>query len=62
MAERFLAAGQSVEEVAVVLKALADPNRLRIFDLLMQGDSCNCEVVRREVVRREVGPVGTRGA
>jgi ArsR family transcriptional regulator len=23
---------------------LADPNRLRIFDLLMQGDSCNCEL------------------
>lgn len=27
-----------------VLKALADPNRLRIFDLLMQNDSCNCEL------------------
>jgi ArsR family transcriptional regulator len=23
---------------------LADPNRLRIFKLLMQGDSCNCEL------------------
>jgi len=27
-----------------VLRALADPNRLRIFELLMQGDSCNCEL------------------
>jgi ArsR family transcriptional regulator len=27
-----------------VLKALADTNRLRIFDVLMQGDSCNCEL------------------
>jgi len=32
------------EEVVAMLKALADPNRLRIFDLLMQGDSCNCEL------------------
>jgi ArsR family transcriptional regulator len=36
--------GQAPEEAAVILKALADPNRLRIFDLLMQGDSCNCEL------------------
>jgi ArsR family transcriptional regulator len=35
---------QTLDEVTVVLKALADPNRLRIFDLLMQGDSCNCEL------------------
>ena len=34
----------TLDETAVVLKALADPNRLRIFDLLMQGDSCNCEL------------------
>lgn len=32
------------EEIASILKALADPNRLRIFDLLMSGDSCNCEL------------------
>lgn len=32
------------EAVVVALKALADPNRLRIFDILMQGDSCNCEL------------------
>jgi DNA-binding transcriptional ArsR family regulator len=27
-----------------MLKALAEPNRLRIFAELMQGDSCNCEL------------------
>jgi ArsR family transcriptional regulator len=32
------------DEVIGVLRALADPNRLRIFDFLMQGDSCNCEL------------------
>lgn len=26
------------------LKALAEPNRLRIVDLLMQGEQCNCEM------------------
>ncbi|PWH19507.1 MAG: hypothetical protein DDG58_04895 [Ardenticatenia bacterium] len=31
-------------EVIRVLRALADPNRLRIFERLMQGDSCNCEL------------------
>ncbi|MBN1218410.1 MAG: winged helix-turn-helix transcriptional regulator [Anaerolineae bacterium] len=35
---------QTLAEATAVLKALADPNRLRIFDLLMQGDSCNCEL------------------
>jgi len=32
------------EEAMAVLKALAEPNRLRIFDFLMRGDSCNCEL------------------
>ncbi|MCA9957864.1 MAG: winged helix-turn-helix transcriptional regulator [Anaerolineales bacterium] len=41
-----------VDDVAVttlvqVLKALADPNRLRIFDRLMSGDSCNCELTEQ---------------
>ncbi len=31
-------------EVIRMLRALADPNRLRIFERLMQGDSCNCEL------------------
>lgn len=30
-----------------ILKALADPNRLAIFDALMEGDSCNCELKER---------------
>lgn len=44
MTEKLSVAGQTLEDVAALLKALADPNRLRIFDLLMQGDSCNCEL------------------
>ena len=32
-------------EVAAVLKALSDPNRLRIFAKLMGGDTCNGELV-----------------
>jgi ArsR family transcriptional regulator len=31
-------------QAVVVLKALADSNRLRILDRLMQGLSCNCEL------------------
>lgn len=34
-------------EVAAVLKALSEPNRLRIFAELMAGDTCNCELVAR---------------
>jgi len=30
--------------LARLLKVLSDPNRLRIFDLLMRGTHCNCEV------------------
>ena len=44
MTETLSIGRQAPEEAAVILKALADPNRLRIFDLLMQGDSCNCEL------------------
>jgi ArsR family transcriptional regulator len=32
------------DEAAALFKVLADPNRLRILDMLMQGDSCNCEL------------------
>ncbi|MCA9990651.1 MAG: winged helix-turn-helix transcriptional regulator [Ardenticatenaceae bacterium] len=35
---------QQLAEASSVLKALADPNRLRIFAELMRGDSCNCEL------------------
>lgn len=34
-------------EVTAVLKALSDPNRLRIFAELMDGDSCNGELQTR---------------
>jgi ArsR family transcriptional regulator len=35
---------EPADQAATLLKAVADPNRLRILDLLMQGDSCNCEL------------------
>jgi ArsR family transcriptional regulator len=44
MKDEKFAAKPSPEELVSVLKAMADPNRLRIFDLLMQGDTCNCEL------------------
>jgi ArsR family transcriptional regulator len=31
-------------DLADTLKVLSDPNRLLIFDLLMQGVQCNCEI------------------
>lgn len=31
-------------EIAAVLKALGEPNRLRIFAELMKGDTCNAEL------------------
>lgn len=34
----------TLAEVTAVLKALADPNRLRIFAELMRGDTCNNEL------------------
>ena len=35
-----------IDELALTqtLKALADPSRLRIFNLLMEGVHCNCEI------------------
>jgi ArsR family transcriptional regulator len=30
--------------LAVKLKVLADPNRLRILDALLDGERCNCEL------------------
>jgi len=35
---------ERLTETIALLKAIADPNRLRILDTLMQGDSCNCEL------------------
>ena len=31
-------------ELAGIVKVLSDPTRLAIFDLLMQGVQCNCEI------------------
>jgi len=30
-----------------MLKALADPSRLQIFNMLMEGVQCNCEIAER---------------
>lgn len=38
---------QTLAEASAILKALADPNRLKILNVLMQGDSCNCELNER---------------
>lgn len=35
---------QVPEEAVTIFKALSDPNRLKILDVLMQGVSCNCEL------------------
>jgi len=35
---------QELAEITVVLKALSEPNRLRIFAELMTDDSCNCQL------------------
>jgi ArsR family transcriptional regulator len=34
----------ALSEIAAVLKALGEPNRLRIFAELMKGDTCNAEL------------------
>jgi ArsR family transcriptional regulator len=47
MTEKLSPGEQTPEEAVAILKALADPNRLRVFELLMQGDSCNCELTER---------------
>jgi ArsR family transcriptional regulator len=39
------AAADVSAEAAGFLKLLADPTRRRIFLLLMQGETCNCEMV-----------------
>jgi ArsR family transcriptional regulator len=35
---------KKTEELASALKVLSDPTRLAIFDVLMQGVQCNCEI------------------
>lgn len=41
---RLMTDDTTASEAITVLKALADPNRFRVFSELMQGDSCNCEL------------------
>jgi ArsR family transcriptional regulator len=41
---RLIPDNTSLNEAITILKALAEPNRLRILAELMQGDSCNCEL------------------
>src|SRR5512136_3377532 len=36
--------GPAITELASLLRVLGDPTRLAIFDLLMQGVQCNCEI------------------
>ncbi len=40
-------AGSSSERLVMALKALSDPRRLSIFDMLMEGVQCNCEIAER---------------
>lgn len=35
------------ERLVTLLKALSDPRRLSIFDMLMEGVQCNCEIAER---------------
>jgi len=46
MLKYFCNPSQSIDldHLVIYLKALADPNRLRIFNLLMEGSQCNCEL------------------
>jgi ArsR family transcriptional regulator len=39
--------GLDEDELAAMLKALADPSRLSIFNMLMEGVQCNCEIAER---------------
>lgn len=39
--------GLNEDELACMLKALADPSRLSIFNMLMEGVQCNCEIAER---------------
>ncbi|MCK7487636.1 MAG: metalloregulator ArsR/SmtB family transcription factor [Bacillus subtilis] len=34
-----------MEELALMFKALADPNRLKIMELLIQGETCGCTLI-----------------
>jgi ArsR family transcriptional regulator len=40
--DKVMAVQGDIQAATAFLKVLADPNRLRIFAELMNGDSCNC--------------------
>jgi ArsR family transcriptional regulator len=44
MAAQIMQDEAQLAEATAMLKALGEPNRLRIFATLMTGDSCNCEL------------------
>ena len=44
MIDKFVVDEAKLIEVTALFKAMADANRLRILDTLMQGVSCNCEL------------------
>lgn len=39
--------GMKEQTLARALKALSDPTRLKVFDILMEGVQCNCEIAER---------------
>jgi protein-tyrosine-phosphatase/DNA-binding HxlR family transcriptional regulator len=44
MTAKYFSGSPTLVEVAAVLKAMADPNRLRILDLLATSESCHAEL------------------
>jgi ArsR family transcriptional regulator len=42
--QKLLVEEETVAKVTHIFRALSDPTRLQILALLMQGDSCNCEL------------------
>jgi ArsR family transcriptional regulator len=47
VAEELAFDEQVIDKLTTVLKALADPNRLRILAVLVQHESCNCQLNRQ---------------
>ena len=36
----------NLETLSILFKTLSNPNRLKIFDILMTGVHCNCEIAK----------------
>ena len=47
MAEQLLMGAESLQQIATMLKSMADPNRLQIMNIIMEGETCNCELIDR---------------